>query len=262
MPLYELTNEIIKPVETTRFAEAGLRERADFQRILREQIEVVCPDTLVVAEDFGQWEESRRRIGLLGVDQNANLVVIELKRTEDGGDMDLQSIRYAAMVSTLTFERVVEIFAEHLAQMGNSGDARTMLLDHSNWESSEDREFAPSVRIVLVSADFSKELTTSVLWLNEQDLDLRCVRMTPYRLKDSLLVDVQQVVPLPEASEYMVPDSRETDGGPARHPVPNQIPHNFQHWSPLIERLVPSFGSKSQEEFREIPLLTPSSIPT
>lgn len=204
MPLYELTKDAIKPVETIRFAEAGLRERGDLQRVLREKIEVVCPDTLVVSEEFGQWEDSRRRIDLLGVDQNANLVVIELKRTEDGGHMDLQAVRYAAMISTLTFERVVEIFAEHLAQMGNSGDARSMLLDHLNWESPEDGEFAPSVRIVLASADFSKELTTAVLWLNEQGLDVRCVRMTPYRLKDALLVDVQQVVPLPEAIEYTV----------------------------------------------------------
>ena len=204
MPLYELTKEAINPVETIRFADAGLRERGDLQRVLREKIEVVCPDTLVVAEEFGQWEDSRRRIDLLGVDQNANLVVIELKRTEDGGHMDLQAVRYAAMISTLTFERVVEIFAEHLAHMGKPGDARSLLLDHLGWESPEDGEFAPGVRIVLASADFSKELTTSVLWLNEQGLDVRCVRMTPYRHKEALFVDVQQVVPLPEASEYTV----------------------------------------------------------
>jgi hypothetical protein len=55
--------------------------------------------------------------------------------------MDLQAIRYAAMISTLTFERVVEIFSEHLIQMGNLGDARSMLLDHLEWESADDGEF-------------------------------------------------------------------------------------------------------------------------
>ena len=34
---------------------------------------------------------------LLCIDREANLVVVELKRTEDGGHMDLQAIRYAAM---------------------------------------------------------------------------------------------------------------------------------------------------------------------
>jgi RecB family endonuclease NucS len=55
--------------------------------IFREQVEIVAPDTLVVAEEFGEWEDSRRRIDLLGLDKDANLVVIELKRTEDGGHM-------------------------------------------------------------------------------------------------------------------------------------------------------------------------------
>ena len=79
---------------------AGLHERRDLQRLLRENVEVIAPETLVIAEEFGDWEDSRRRIDLLAVDKAANLVVIELKRTEDGGHMDLQSIRYASMVST------------------------------------------------------------------------------------------------------------------------------------------------------------------
>ena len=36
---------------------------------------------------------------------DANLVVVELKRTEDGGLMDLQALRYAAMISAMPFER-------------------------------------------------------------------------------------------------------------------------------------------------------------
>jgi hypothetical protein len=204
MPLYELTSDSIKPVATISFSEAGVREREGLQRVLREKIDAISPGTLIVAEEFGQWEDSRRRIDLLGVDAEANLVVIELKRTEDGGHMELQAVRYAAMISTLTFDRVVEIFTEHLAKSGSAEDARGQLLDHLGWASSEDAEFAPAVRIVLASVNFSKELTTAVLWLNEQGLDVRCVRLTPYQLKDTLLVDVQQVVPLPEADEYTV----------------------------------------------------------
>ncbi len=204
MPLYELTKDKISLIKTIRFADAGLTERGDLQRVLREAIEVICPDTLVIAEEFGQWEDSRRRIDLLGIDADANVVVIELKRTEDGGHMELQAIRYAAMISTLTFEQVVEIFAEHLVRHGISDDARTLLLKHLEWDSPEDGEFAANVRIVLASADFSKELTTAVLWLNEQGLDVQCIRLTPYRLNQTLLVDVQQIVPLPEASEYTV----------------------------------------------------------
>ena len=105
MPIYRIENDNITPLERTTFAEQGLRERSNLQGLLKTHIDVIAPDTLVVAEEFGEWEDSRRRIDLLGVDKGANLVVIELKRTEDGGHMDLQSIRYAAMISTLTFRQ-------------------------------------------------------------------------------------------------------------------------------------------------------------
>jgi RecB family endonuclease NucS len=51
------------------------------------------------------------RVDLLAIDANANLVVIEIKRTTDGCHMELQAIRYAAMVSAMTFERAVQIHA-------------------------------------------------------------------------------------------------------------------------------------------------------
>jgi hypothetical protein len=204
MPIFEITQSAIRRLNETTFNAAGVRERADLQRLLRTNIEVVSPDTLVVAEEFGQWDESRRRIDLLGLDREANIVVIELKRTEDGGHMELQAIRYAAMVSTLTFEKVVDVYTDYLRRIGEGIDARTTILEFLGWEGADDDRFAQDVRIVLASAEFSKELTTAVIWLNDHGLDIRCVRMKPYDDGGRLLVDVQQVIPLPEAAAYQV----------------------------------------------------------
>ncbi len=61
------------------------------------------------------------------------------------------------------------------------------------------------VRIILVSADFGREITTAVLWLNRfEGMDIRCVRLVPYRLDNRVLLDIQQVLPLPEAADYQV----------------------------------------------------------
>ncbi|MGI8965748.1 MAG: hypothetical protein ACR2H1_06625, partial [Limisphaerales bacterium] len=54
------------------------------------------------------------------------------------------------------------------------------------------------------AAEYSPELTTSVLWLNERDLDIRCVRLKPYRSGGQMLLDVQQIIPLPDADDYQV----------------------------------------------------------
>lgn len=118
--------------------------------------------------------------------------------------MDLQAIRYAAMVSAMTFSKAVEIFQQRLRDEGKEADAEELLLEFLDWEEPRGEDFANTVSIVLASAEFSRELTTSVLWLNDQGLNIRCVRLKPYRLGETTLLDVQQVLPLPEAESYQV----------------------------------------------------------
>ncbi|MCO6043337.1 hypothetical protein NG895_05405 [Aeoliella sp. ICT_H6.2] len=204
MPIYELNDNCLTEVKTTRFGDAGVKEREDLQRLLRDQIEVLVPDAMVLAEEFGQWDDSQRRIDLLLLDRDARLVVVELKRTERGGHMELQAIRYAAMVSTMTFEQAADAHRRYLQQRGIDADAEARLLEFLDWEESNEDDFGQSVRIVLASAEFSKELTTAVMWLNIQGLDISCVRLRPYSYGDKVLIDVQQVIPLPEAEEYQV----------------------------------------------------------
>jgi len=202
MAIYEITPDRIHPIAQTTFAAAGLSERNDLQRLLRERIEILSPDTLVIAEEFSDWDDSKRRIDLLGIDRDAKLVVIELKRTEDGGHMELQALRYAAMVSTMTFERAVKALAQFRSIAAEQAQAQ--LLEFLGWDEPDEERFAQDVRIVLASAEFSKEVTTAVLWLNQRDLDIRCVRLHPYRDGARVLIDVAQVLPLPEAQDYQV----------------------------------------------------------
>ena len=117
--------------------------------------------------------------------------------------MDLQAIRYAAMVSTITFADAVRIFSEYLKQRADNRDATQTILDFLGWlEPMED--FANDVRIVLSSAEFGKEITTAVLWLRDKKVDIRCVRIKPYGTEEQTLLDVQQIIPLPEAGDYQI----------------------------------------------------------
>lgn len=204
MAIFEVQADGFREISKVTFAEAVLQERRDLQRMLLRQIEIVSPDTLVIAEEFSEWSDSNRRIDLLGVDRSGNLVVIELKRTEDGGHMELQALRYAAMVSAMGFDRAVAVYQDFLVRTGQPGDAKEKLLEFLDWDSPESSEFPTDVRIVLVSAEFSKELTTAVIWLNTFDLSIECVRVRPYRDGERILVDVQKLIPLPEAEDYRV----------------------------------------------------------
>ncbi len=181
MPIYRIDNDKIEPIERTTFAQQGRQERSDLQTLLKAQIDMIAPDTLVVAEEFGEWEDSRRHIDLLGIDKGANLVVVELKRTETGGHMDLQAIRYTATIATLTFDKLVTIHARYLRDNHIEVDATEGLLEFLDWSEADEEQFGQEVKIVLASAEFSKELTTSMMWLNDFGLDIRCVRIHPYR---------------------------------------------------------------------------------
>jgi hypothetical protein len=135
------------------------------------------------------------------------LVVIELKRTTDGGHLELQALRYAAMVSVMTFDDLVEHHERYLAQVepGAVGEARTRLADFLEDAGGEDAVLSREVRLVLVAAGFDREITTTVLWLTDvYALDIRCVKLIPYKVAERLLLDVQQIIPLPEASELTV----------------------------------------------------------
>jgi hypothetical protein len=209
VPLYEVASNRLAQVAVERFAALNMYERADLQRLLRNDITPLGDDLLVIAEEFGQWEDARRRVDLLALDTAGRLVVIEIKRTETGGHMDLQAIRYAAMVSTMSFDNVVTTYQGFLAKHHRSEhlDPRARLtaflgLDE---DAGDEPTVANQVRIVLVSADFGREITTTVLWLNSfEQMDIRCFRLVPYDLDGRVVLDVQQVIPLPEATDYQV----------------------------------------------------------
>lgn len=204
MAIFEITQSGLQPINETAFGAEGLRERDDLQRLVRAHIDVLEAGLMVIAEEFGEWMDSNRRIDLLCLDTDANLVVVELKRTNDGGHMELQAIRYAAMVSTMTFDQMVDVHARSLDIGSPDTDAaRKAILAFLEWDTPDQAPFGQDVRIILASADFGKELTTAVMWLNERNLDIRCVRLKPYKTSDGrLFLDAQQLIPLPEAAEF------------------------------------------------------------
>ena len=207
MPLFEMTSDVLEPVPSTTFAAEQVLERADLQRLLRARIDMIIDGVLVVAEEFGAFTDARRRVDLLGVDRDGRLVVIELKRTIDGGHLELQALRYAAMVSVMTFDDLVEHHQHYLAEVEPEAvdDARARLADFLEDVGGEDAVLSREVRVVLVAAGFDREITTTVLWLADvYGLDIRCVKLTPYKVGERLLLDVQQIIPLPEAGELTV----------------------------------------------------------
>ena len=217
MPIYKMAGdkERLDKIAPTTFGQEGVLERADLQRILRDQPDVLEEGLLIISEEFGNWEDSSRRIDLLGLDTTGRLVVVELKRGETGDHMDLQAIRYAAMVANMTFQQAVNTCQVYLEKRslneGNSIEedaAENLIREHLGIAEEEGQPIHTEIpRIILASENFSKELTTCVMWLNDSWLrnagqEIKCIRLQPHRNGNEIFVETSVVVPLPEAAAY------------------------------------------------------------
>lgn len=205
MPLHKIDKERNKliPVIPTTYAIERWRERDDLQPLLRDNPEVLDPDILIVAEEFNDWQGSSRRIDLLGLDKEGSLVVIELKREEDGGHMELQAVRYAAMVSSMDFDAVVRAYAAHLAKHGADATLAPQAIGAFLGVGDADEPVITNIpRIILVAPNFSREITTTVLWLNDQGLGIRCIAANLYKIQEDYYLQIDQVIPLPAAADY------------------------------------------------------------
>lgn len=214
--IFKHNSKEIQQISETSFGQEGILERQDLQQAIKQNIEAIIPDSLIVAEEYSEWDQSRKRIDLLAIDRNANLVIIELKRTDTGDHMELQALRYASMISTMTFEHLIKVFTTYKNSNGFPNfieeDAKNEIEDFIDKDLADiESTFGDDVKIILVSADFSKELTTSVMWLNDRDLDITCIRIKPYKYNDELLINIQQIIPLPEARDYQVRAQRKSE---------------------------------------------------
>ena len=276
MAIYKIegNNEKLVKVETTSLGEEDVWERR-LQRMLRDRPDVLEEGLLIISEEFGNWQDSNRRIDLLGLDTEGRLTVIELKRGYTGEHMDLQAIRYAAMVANMTYEQAIDTYQEYLEKLANAeghsveeNAAQDAMRDRFGNPEEADAIHTEIPRIILASEDFGKELTTCVMWLNDSWLrkakqEIKCIRLQPHKHGDEILIEASVVIPLPEASDYQTQlgqreqETRSVSSGKAQivqgadafKESIGRAPEKFQ---PGLERLYVAAMQMEQERIVEL----------
>ncbi len=242
----------IEKIGPQSFVSLKVWERTHIQEWVRKHPDMLGEDLLIVSMEFDRFEGSRDRLDLLALDRRGNLVVVELKRDSFAGHVDLQSIRYAAMISTMTVEQLLERYVDyHRSTTGeevSQEQLRSTINDFVELENFEELSSRP--RIILCSEDFSQEITTTVLWLRGFDLDISCVRLTPYRSESKIILVPEKIIPLRESEQYItrVQEKEEQRQESKRVNLTQEELRELAHhngvgdiYTTLVERLRPLF---------------------
>jgi hypothetical protein len=199
------SNRIVKLAEVS-FAALGFTERNHLQEWLANQPDALGEELLIIQKEFDGFDDTRERLDLLAIDKAGNLVIIENKLDDSGRDVVWQALKYASYCSTLSKSQIAEIFQKYLDKSGPGQDAKALICDFLGQE-----EFAEVVlnpgndqRLIMVAAQFRKEVTSTVLWLLKHRVFVKCFRATPFKDGSDLFLTVEQVIPLPEAEELMI----------------------------------------------------------
>ena len=199
------TNRLARLV-ARRFSDLKLREREHLQEWLAHTPEALGEELLVIQKEFDGFADTQERLDLLALDKEGRLVVIENKLDDSGRDVVWQALKYAAYCSNLTRKDIPAIYQKYLDRSDQNEDAEQKLRDFLEIEDLDEFVLNPrnEQRLVLIAANFRKEVTASVLWLLGHGVRAQCFRVVPYSFGEEVFIDVQQIIPTPEAADFMI----------------------------------------------------------
>lgn len=201
-----LSENRLHKLDEKRFTDLNLREREHLQEWLANQPDALGEELLIIQKEFDGFADTRERLDLLALDKDGYLAVIENKLDDSGRDVTWQALKYTAYVSSLTKAQIIDIYQNYLDRYCGGGNAVQKICEFIEVEELDEVVLNPGndQRLIFIAANFRKEVTSTVLWLREHRIDARCFKVIPYGFGDDLFVDIQQIIPTPEAADFMI----------------------------------------------------------
>ena len=198
------TNKIIR-IESKTFRDFGLREKEHLQEWIANYPECLGEELLIIQKEFDGFNDTSERLDLLALDKSGTLVVIENKLDDTGKNVTWQVIKYVSYCSTLSKQQIKEIYQAYLDKYFMGKNAEESIIEfYSGKPFAEISLNNDDQRIILVSGKFRKEITSSVMWMLNHGIKAQCFKITPYEYNKQVLLDVEQIIPVKEAEEYII----------------------------------------------------------
>jgi len=198
------TNRITK-IQSKSFSELGFKEREHLQEWLANNTDVFGEELLIIQKEFDGFDDTRERLDLLAIDKQGNIVVIENKLDDSGRDVTWQVLKYASYCSSLSKKQIKEIYQSYLRKNGLDDSSEVNIAEFLNADDLSEVQLNQNQRIILVSANYRKEVTSTVLWLlTKYNLKIQCFKSTPFSFNDQILLNVEQIIPVKEVEEFTI----------------------------------------------------------
>ncbi|WP_261902944.1 DUF4268 domain-containing protein [Vibrio fortis] len=230
----------ISRIETKRFTDLGFRERDHLQEWLAHQPNALGEELLIIQKEFDGFDDTRERLDLLALDKDGNLVIIENKLDDTGRDVMWQALKYASYCSNLTKSQIVEIYQIYLNRYCDGGDAKSLLCEFLDAPDLDEVVLNSGInqRLMLVAANFRKEVTSTALWLLNHDIQVQCFKVTPYAMGHDLFLNVEQIIPTPEAKELMIGmNAKEAEEKNTEAELKNRHRVRMEFWEQALEAM-------------------------
>ena len=207
MYLLDQKTKTLKEIKKCTFKGLNFKERQDLQQWIISNPSSLGEDLLIIQEEFDGWDDTKERLDLLALDKQGRLVIIENKLDDSGRDVTWQAIKYASYCASLGKQDILTIFQTFLRnrfpnQIIDANDELSNFFDcdFADMEINKDN----TQRIFLIAANFHKEVTSSVLWLQNFNLNIKCFQVTPYKYGEDILVEFDQIIPVKDTEDYQI----------------------------------------------------------
>lgn len=205
MYLIDKNNNKCIEISKKSFSELGFREREHLQEWFAKDPNMLGEKLLIIQKEFDGFSDTRERLDLLALDKEGNLVIIENKLDDSGKDVTWQALKYASYCSSLDKEEIRSIYQAYLSKQGLDEKADENLSEFFEIDYEELLlNQGTNQRIILVAANFRKEVTSTVLWLMNFNLSVKCIKVTPYQKGEELFLDVEQIIPVKDTEDYTI----------------------------------------------------------
>lgn len=236
----DLSQNRLSRLSQKRFADLNLRERDHLQEWVANQPDALGEELLIIQKEFDGFDETRERLDLLALDKDGSLVVIENKLDDSGRDVTWQALKYTAYVSGLTKMQIVDIYQQYLDRFRGGGNAAVRICEFMEVEELEETVLNPGndQRIIFIAANFRREVTATVLWLLSRGIRAQCFKVTPFAFGEELMIDIQQIIPTPEAADFMIGmSSKESEEKAVQDTQKKRYELRLEFWEQTLEQL-------------------------